>query len=336
MEDVAPELLKRIRAEFDGAVEQSSTLKGVEEKILKGTATYAEANQYAIEVGKILANAYKNNISSDVLPDGKLYYNIADRIISPTMKNNYDLISKVSLQVQKALNNAAGIGINAIQPEMNMDRVEGIVNRVSDAENYDDVSWILQEPIINFSQSIVDAFVKENSEFQGKAGLSPKIVRKLSGGCCEWCSRLAGTYTYPDVPDDVYRRHQRCKCTVEYDPGTGKRQNVHTKEWHRQEKDDIINERKILGLFANNVQIKGVSNHVIVRMNERKVDVTDIIDAIENPLSITLIKTDEKGRKSFKQIGEKATIAINPETGVLTTVHKTHTKLVKKKKGEKS
>ncbi|MCI5918159.1 MAG: DUF4258 domain-containing protein [Roseburia sp.] len=336
MEDVAPELLKRIRAEFDGAVEQSSTLKGVEEKILKGTATYAEANQYAIEVGKILANAYKNNISSDVLPDGKLYYNIADRVISPTMRNNFELISKVSAQIQKILNDNAGIGINAIQPDMNMDRVEGIVNRVSGAENYDDVSWILQEPIINFSQSIVDAFVKENSEFQGKAGLLPKIVRKLSGGCCEWCSRLAGTYTYPDVPDDVYRRHQRCKCTVEYDPGTGKRQNVHTKEWHRQEKDDIINERKILGLFANNVQIKGVSNHVIVRMNERKVDVTDIIDAIENPLSITPIKTDEKGRKSFKQIGEKATIAINPETGVLTTVHKTHTKLVKKLKGEKS
>ena len=336
MEDVAPELLKRIRAEFDGAVEQSSTLKGVEEKILKGTATYAEANQYAIEVGKILANAYKKNIWSDVLPDGKLYYNIADRVISPTMRNNFELISKVSAQIQKILNDNAGIGINAIQPDMNMDRVEGIVNRVSGAENYDDVSWILQEPIINFSQSIVDAFVKENSEFQGKAGLLPKIVRKLSGGCCEWCSRLAGTYTYPDVPDDVYRRHQRCKCTVEYDPGTGKRQNVHTKEWHRQEKDDIINERKILGLFANNVQIKGVSNHVIVRMNERKVDVTDIIDAIENPLSITPIKTDEKGRKSFKQIGEKATIAINPETGVLTTVHKTHTKLVKKLKGEKS
>ena len=71
-------------------------------------------------------------------------------------------------------------------------------------------------------------------------------------------------------------------------------------------------------------------------MNERKVDVADIIDAIENPLSITPIKIDEKGRKSFKQIGERATVAINPETGVLTTVHKTHTRLVKKLKGEGS
>lgn len=241
MEDVAPELLKRIRAEFDGAVEQSSTLKGVEEKILKGTATYAEANQYAIEVGKILVNAYKNNISSDVLPDGKLYYNIADRIISPTMRNNFDLISKVSAQIQKILNDNAGIGINAIQPDMNMDRVEGIVNRVSNAENYDDVSWILQEPIVNFSQSIVDDFIKENSEFHAKAGMEAKIVRKLAGGCCEWCSRLAGTYIYPDVPDDVYRRHQRCRCTVDYIPDKSKKaRNVWSKEWK-----EIENRKKV-------------------------------------------------------------------------------------------
>ena len=273
MEDVAPELLKRIRAEFDGAVEQSSTLKNVEEKILKGTATYAEANQYAIEVGKILANAYKNNISSDVLPDGKLYYNIADRIISPTMRNNFDLISKVSAQIQKILNDNAGIGINAIQPDMNMDRVEGIVNRVSNAENYDDVSWILQEPIVNFSQSIVDDFIKENSEFHAKAGMEAKIVRKLAGGCCEWCSRLAGTYIYPDVPDDVYRRHQRCRCTVDYIPDKSKKaQNVWSKEWKSIGERDRIEERKITGLDAqDDAVIRDIRENIIPKQNIEKV-----------------------------------------------------------------
>lgn len=237
MEDVAPELLKKIRKEFDGAVNKSATLKGVEEKILKGTATYAEANQYAIEVGKILAKAYKNNLSAEVLPDGKMYYNIANRTITPTMKNNYDLISKVSMQVQKTLNDSAGIGIKAIVPEVNADRIAGIINRVSSADNYDDVSWILQEPVVNFSQSIVDDCIKVNSDFQGKAGLAPKIVRKLAGGCCEWCAAVAGTYTYPDVPDNVYRRHQRCRCTVDYIPSKSRKaQNVWTKEWKDIEK----------------------------------------------------------------------------------------------------
>lgn len=332
MEDIAPELLKKIQLDFNSAIEKSDVLKDITKKIKDRTATYIEANDYAIEIGNILSKVYKDNISSDTLPYGKMYYNIANRIIPPTMQKNYEVISKVSMQIQESLNEAAGIGINAVKPELNTDKIDGIVNKISNADNYDDVAWVLDDPIITFSQSIVDDSIKVNSEFQGKAGLSPKIVRKLSGGCCEWCREIAGVYLYPEIPDDVYRRHQRCRCTVEYDPGTGKRQNVHTKAWYKQEKDDIINERKILGLFANNVQIRGISNHVITRMNERYVGVDDIVDAIKNPLDVKPTKIDEKGRKSFEQIGEKATIAINPETGVLITVHKTHTRIVNKLK----
>lgn len=273
MEDVAPELLKKIRTEFNGAVNQSATLKSVEEKILRGTATYAEANQYAIEVGKILANAYKNNLSSDVLPEGKLYYNIADRIISPTMKNNYDLISKVSMQIQKTLNEAAGIGINAIQPELNADRIEGIINRVSNAENYDDVSWILQEPVVNFSQSIVDECIKANSEFHAKAGMEAKIVRKLAGGCCEWCSRLAGTYIYPDVPEDVYRRHQRCRCTVDYIPDKSKKaQNVWSKEWKSIGERDRILLSKDIERKETIQRILDLNSNAIISIPPKKIN----------------------------------------------------------------
>lgn len=33
------------------------------------------------------------NLSSDVLPDGKMYYDIASAILNPTLENNYGLIS---------------------------------------------------------------------------------------------------------------------------------------------------------------------------------------------------------------------------------------------------
>lgn len=249
MEDIVPELLKKIRSEFISAIGQSSELKDIEEKIAKGTATYAEANQYAVEAGNILARAYKNNISSEILPDGKMYYNIADRVIGTTMKEDYDLISDVSMRIQKDLNEAAGIGLNAVAPGMNEDRISGIINRVSAAENYDDVAWILQEPVVNYSQSIVDETIKANAEFHAKAGLTAKIVRRLAGGCCEWCSHLAGTYSYPDVPKDVYRRHLNCHCTVEYTPAKGhKSQNVWTKKWKSTDEKDIIESRKKVGL----------------------------------------------------------------------------------------
>lgn len=275
MEDVAPELLKKIRSEFICAIGQSSELKDIEEKIAKGTATYAEANQYAVEAGNILASAYKNNISSEILPDGKMYYNIADRVIGTTMKEDYDLISDVSMRIQKDLNEAAKIGLNAVAPEMNEDRISGIINRVSAAENYDDVAWILQEPVVNYSQSIVDETIKANAEFHAKAGLTAKIVRRLAGGCCEWCSHLAGTYSYPDVPKDVYRRHLNCHCTVEYTPAKGhKSQNVWTKKWKSTDEYDKIEKRKTTGLVAqDDAVVRNIRENIIPKQNiDRIVD----------------------------------------------------------------
>ncbi len=237
MEDVTPEILEAIREEFQNAYDSSDSVARIIQKVSSGSATYKDANDYAIIVGDMLANAYKNNLTSDILPDGKMYYNIASRIIEPTMTNNYNIVSDLTAQIQQRLNEKSNIGINAITPKMNKDRIDGIINKVSNAENFDEVAWALDEPVKNFTQNIVDESIRQNSEFQGQAGLQPKIVRKLAGGCCEWCAALAGTYTYPDVPKDVYRRHRFCRCTVEYDPGTGKVQNVHTKGWTNPDLD---------------------------------------------------------------------------------------------------
>lgn len=249
MEDIAPELLQKIQADFKSEFSKSNKISGLYAKIRDGTATYAEANDFAIETGQILANAYGKNFSSDVLPDGRMYYNIAQRIISPTMENNYKIITDVTDKVQKMLNETANIGIKPITPELNRNRIEGIINRVSNADFFDDVAWILDEPVINFSQSIVDDSIRANAEFHANAGLKPVIERKLAGGCCEWCKALAGTYTYPDdVPHDVYRRHQRCRCTVNYNPRSGRTQNVHSKVWKTQEELSKLENRKKVGI----------------------------------------------------------------------------------------
>lgn len=61
--------------------------------------------------------------------------------------------------------------------------------------------------------------------------LNQKLLETTDGHGCAWCSKLAGVYTYPNVDRDVYRRHDNCTCTVDYQPGNGKRQDVWTKKW---------------------------------------------------------------------------------------------------------
>ena len=233
MEDVAPALLKKIQEQFVKLHNKSNTLKKLYKKIEDGKATYKEANEYAIEVGEILAKCFKDNLSSSVLPDGRMYYNIAKRILTPTMQNNYDLITNVTSQIQTLLNKRANIGIKVIVPELNKDRVSGIINKVSQAPKYDEVAWVLDEPIVNFSQSIVDDSIRVNADFHAKAGMSPKIIRSSTGKCCSWCKSIAGVWEYEKVKDtgnNVFRRHNRCRCVVEYMTEDGKVQDVHTKK----------------------------------------------------------------------------------------------------------
>ena len=57
---------------------------------------------------------------------------------------------------------------------------------------------------------------------------------------------------------------------------------------------------------------------------------------LKNTLNVTVVKYDNQGRPSKKYIGEKATVAVNPDNGNIVTVHGTHTKLLNKLKGDKS
>lgn len=246
--DIAPELLETLQAEFKKAYEGSTKVRKILAAINSGGATYAEANDFAIEVGELLAEVFRKNLSSAVLPDGRMYYNIASRILDPLLENNYAIAADAAVRVQQELNNAAGIGLNAVSPELNRDRIDGIINIVSGKDDFDAIAYMLQEPVVNFTQSAVDDTVKANVDFQGKSGLRPKVIRKVAGNCCEWCAALSGTYTYPDVPRDVYRRHKYCRCTVTYDPGNGKVQDVWSKQWKTQEESDKIEERKRIGI----------------------------------------------------------------------------------------
>lgn len=248
VEDIVPSLLKKIKSEFEGARLDNEVLKDLLSKLQHSKASYLDANQYAIEIGEILSKALGASLTNETLPDGKMYYNIAQRVLEDVLGRNYELVSDYTEQVQKNLNSEAKIGLAAQVPELNQDRIDGLVNRLASEESFDDVKWLLVDPIIIFSQSIVDDSIRKNAEFHHKVGLSPKIVRRVVGHPCKWCKSLEGSYNYPEVPKDIYRRHGNCRCTVDYHPGNGKKQNVHTKRWSESQKSAKIEVLKGVGL----------------------------------------------------------------------------------------
>lgn len=241
-EDVAPALLDAIRADFSARLGGRKRATQLLELIQQGVGTYQDANDYSKQVGEALSEAFQANLSGAVLPDGRMYWNIADRVVRPLLEEDHSLVAAAAEQVQTTLNEAAGLGLQAQSVPLNESRVKGFLDRLSSALQYDDIAWILGEPVVNFSQAVVDESIRRNVDFQGKSGLRPRVRRRADPNCCPWCRALAGSYSYPDVPDDVYRRHENCRCDVTYTPGDGRTQNVWTKSWN--DSPDVLAARR--------------------------------------------------------------------------------------------
>jgi hypothetical protein len=246
--DVLPGILQEVQERFERDFGKSEIVRNAFATLKAKKATYKTANEFAIEIGEILSKVLGASLSADKLPDGKMYYNIAQRLLTDVLGRNYELVSGYASDVQKNLNSEAKIGLTAQVPELNQDRIDGLVNRLASEESFDDVKWLLDDPIVNFSQSIVDDSIRKNVEFHHKVGLSPKIVRRVVGHPCKWCKSLEGSYNYPEVPKNIYRRHGNCQCIVDYHPGNGKKQNVHTKSWAESQKSAKIEVLKGVGL----------------------------------------------------------------------------------------
>lgn len=245
MDDIVPGLLEDMTNDFQSQYDSSSKIKSLKKKLDDGKATYKEANEYAAEVGNITKKVYSEHLTSEKLPDGKCYYNIAERVTSQTLHDQYELVADYSEQVQADLNKKAGIGLKAQRADEDTEGYHSLANYMSSAEKYDDVSKSTAQSAERIAKETVDNSVKKNAEFQSKAGLKPKIVRNGGNDCCSWCAEVTGTYDYPNVPKDIYKRHNNCTCTVEYDPGSGKRQDVHTKRWADSE---TLQRRQTVGL----------------------------------------------------------------------------------------
>ena len=234
MADIGAELLEKIRAEFQSRCRADKYIQSVLKKIDGGTAEMEEVALLSKQLGFRSSQAIGAHVNVAALPGGKMYYNIADTILTGVLKDNYDVINSAAAECQKALDKTAGINITPQQAAFPTERVQAVVNAASVPDITEEVMIRrMTAPAQNITESFYNDYVQKNVKLRSDAGLDCYIIRNDHGGCCKWCSKLAGKYHYPeDVPKDVYRRHDNCGCTVTYLNGR-KAQNVWSKtKWN--------------------------------------------------------------------------------------------------------
>lgn len=218
---------------FDGLVASDRKLKRIRARLRDGTS-YFDANDYAVRLGELLSKAI--NESTDGL--SFLSTEVAQELLEPLLTADHDLIALAIEQIQTNMNTANGIGLAPMIPEVNTNRIDGLIKKVASGD-LEQTRWVLGEPIINYSMSVVDEGIEANARATSKLGLKAYIIREAeSTGVksvkrgnksyryivpCRWCADLAGKYDYEDVKDrgnDVYRKHEGCRCHITYINGT--------------------------------------------------------------------------------------------------------------------
>ena len=244
--DVVPVLNEKIQTSFQSNMMRDRRIAQISKRIRDGTATFVDGHDYAERLGESLSKALISNLNEENLPDGRLYYNIAKRTVTPALQNNYELTNEAAEQIQSIIDSGLGIGLKSIKADFPESRIKGLIDKMTtEGISLEDALIWLGEPIINNSEAFFDDFIDSNAKFRTEAGLKATITRIAEANCCPWCDSLAGTYEYGSAPDDIYRRHQYCRCTVTYQTGK-KSQNVWSKsQWESSPEE--IDRRKTIG-----------------------------------------------------------------------------------------
>lgn len=252
MSELGTALLTDIQDSFMGKITNDRKLKQIANKIRDGT-DYDIANDYSIRIGELLSESVLENT-------GTLAYmseDLAREVLTPVLTANHNMVAEATNAIQTNMNEAEGIRLGVQTPELDTNRIEGLVNKVASYETYEQAKWVMGEPVVNYSQSVVDQAIRDNARVTNRAGGKAYIIRETEAPAvktgvkrvrspkgkvysypykyrepCPWCKSLAGKYDYDELGmvSDVYRRHEACRCKLTFVRGNT-RQNV----WNRKE-----------------------------------------------------------------------------------------------------
>ena len=84
--DIGAELLLEIEKRYERGIMENKLLRDIAAKINLGRGTFDRARIYAREAGRELSRAFQSVLVPEALPNGRIYWNIAETAIKPHLE----------------------------------------------------------------------------------------------------------------------------------------------------------------------------------------------------------------------------------------------------------
>lgn len=205
------EALARIRKSLQRTADETPAAKSLIEKIRSGKATYQDTALYARWAATNLGLSLSHVVCDIDLSDRAA-------VCKALLLDQYEDINGFVDMVQAELDSSFGIHLAPQRAPFAAERADTIGQSLADTTKPDDViRRRAQSATATAIKAIHDDRMKAEARFRSRAGLKCHITRTAVGGCCPWCSEVAGKFEAGEEPEGIFRRHDNCDCTVYYE-----------------------------------------------------------------------------------------------------------------------
>lgn len=108
--------------------------------------------------------------------------------------------------------NAFDFGIEGTQGEGMDTSYYGMAKVASDSISAGGKGKTLETTVQNYLDNVTGQAQRHAVRNAKETGNRPKVIRISDGETCDWCDKMAGTYTDPSP--EVFRRHRGCNCQI--------------------------------------------------------------------------------------------------------------------------
>lgn len=130
MKDVAPELLEKLNKTFGQKVVIDPQIRSYKKKLEAGKLTERDCALYIRKVVSIASTSVTDVMKPKNLPDGKLYWNIAEAALVPFLKNVINQMNDIAVKTMKDSDRKKNINIKVKRIRYPEGQIQSYLNMV--------------------------------------------------------------------------------------------------------------------------------------------------------------------------------------------------------------
>ena len=218
-------------------------LRQIMKKIEKGKANFTDTALLSQRMGNLLGELFGAEVL-DIPEDAR------EAVCEGLLQEQYDSINETLADVQEALDGSLGLHLTPQKAPFPLERVQQLAHSLLDPiVKPETLRRRADKPVATVAKSFHDDYIKTNAKLRSRLGFKCYLNRVAAAGCCKWCTDIAGRYVYGDHPDDIFRRHDNCDCTVTFENGR-ERQDVWSKRTWQESPAEVLRDAEAPARFS--------------------------------------------------------------------------------------